>query len=93
MYSILGLDYDSFSPKTGDAHFQKAQNIVNNAPEGRDITGWKSFDGLRNRYWLNENLMNTRYNIVHDVIYNYYRAGLDKMYEKDEEGRDQTFPA
>lgn len=89
VYTILGLDYDSFSPKSGDVNFQKAQNIVNNAPEGRDITGWKAFDGLRNRYWLNENLMNTRYNIVHDVIYNYYREGLDKMYENDNQGRDQ----
>ena len=93
VYTILGLDYDSFSPKSGDPHFQKAQNIVNNAPEGRDITGWKAFDGLRNRYWLNENIMNNRYNTLHDVIYNYYREGLDKMYEKDEAGRDQILSA
>ena len=93
VYTILGLDYDSFSPKSGDPHFQKAQNIVNNAPEGRDITGWKAFDGLRNRYWLNENIMNNRYNTLHDVIYNYYREGLDNMYEKDEAGRDQILSA
>ena len=93
VYTILGLDYDSFSPKAGDPNFQKAQNIVNNAPEGRDITGWKAFDGLRNRYWLSENVMNTRYNIIHDVIYTYYRQGLDKMYEKDDEGRDQILSA
>lgn len=93
VYTILGLDYDSFSPKSGDPHFQKAQNIVNNAPEGRDISGWKAFDGLRNRYWLNENIMNNRYNTLHDVIYNYYREGLDKMYEKDEAGRDQILSA
>ena len=30
---ILGLDADSFSPRGGDIFFQKAQNIVNNAPE------------------------------------------------------------
>src|SRR3954451_19488603 len=41
---ILGLDYDSFGPKGGDAFFQKAQNIVNNAPENRNISGWKPFD-------------------------------------------------
>ena len=38
-------------------YFQKAQNIVNNAPENRNISGWKAFDGLRNRYWLFENLI------------------------------------
>jgi hypothetical protein len=42
---ILGLDHASFSPRGGDLYFQKAQSIVNNAPEGRDVTGWKAFDG------------------------------------------------
>jgi hypothetical protein len=84
-YTILGLDYDSFSPKGGDKFYQKAQSIVNNAPEASNISGWKLFDGLRNRYWLNENLVNTRYNIIHDVIYSYYRSGLDKMYDKEAE--------
>lgn len=83
VYVILGLDYDSFGLKGGDAFFQKAQNIVNNAPENRSISGWKAFDGQRNRYWLMENLLNSRYNIVHDVIYGYYRAGLDNMYENE----------
>ncbi|MCW3106096.1 MAG: hypothetical protein JWQ09_602 [Segetibacter sp.] len=84
---ILGLDYDSFGPKGGDLYFQKAQNIVNNAPENRNISGWKAFDGSRNRYWLAENFLNTRFNVVHDVIYNYYRQGLDFMYENQVDAR------
>jgi hypothetical protein len=86
-YIILGLDYDSFTPKGGDALYQKALNIVNNAPEGSNISGWRAFDGLRNRYWLVENLTNTRNNIVHDVIYTYCRAGLDKMYDNENDAR------
>jgi len=86
-YMIIGLDYDSFSPKGGEAFFRKAQNIINNAPEGKGLSGWRVFDGLRNRYWLNENLINNRYNIVHDVIYSYYRAGMDKWYDNEEEAR------
>ncbi len=86
-YTILGLDYDSFAPKAGEAYFRKAQNIVNNAPEGRGISGWRIFDGLRNRYWLNENLINTRYNTIHDIIYGYYRKGLDNLYDKDTDAR------
>ena len=34
-------------------------------------------------------LLNNRYNLVHDVIYNYYRQGLDKMYENEANGRTQ----
>jgi hypothetical protein len=93
VYIILGFDYDSFSPKGGELYFQKAQNIVNNAPESKDVSGWKSFDGVRNRYWLAENLMNTRYNSIHDVIYSYYREGLDLMYENNETARSNILDA
>ncbi len=90
VYMILGFDYDSFSPKGGDDFFAKAQNIVNNAPEAKEISGWKSFDGVRNRYWLAENLMNTRYNNIHDIIYDYYRQGLDNMYQDDATARSNV---
>ncbi|MEO7800588.1 MAG: DUF4835 family protein [Ginsengibacter sp.] len=86
---ILGLDYDSFGPRGGDVYFKKAQNIINNSPDGRGITGWKAFDGVRNRYWLAENLLNSRYTIIHDVYYNYYRLGLDAMYDDEASARDE----
>ncbi|MFX6334752.1 DUF4835 family protein, partial [Acinetobacter baumannii] len=84
---------DSFSPKSGEPFFRKAQNIVNNAPEGKSISGWRVFDGLRNRYWLNENLINTRYNIIHDVVYTYYRSGLYKMIDNENEARTNVLQA
>jgi hypothetical protein len=92
-YTIIGIDNDSFSPKSGEVNFSKAQNIVTNAPEGKGISGWRVFDGLRNRYWLNENLVNSRYNIIHDIIYTYYRAGLDKMYDSESEARSNMLQA
>jgi hypothetical protein len=84
---ILGLDYDSFSLRGGEPYFLRTWNIVNNAPDSRDITGWKSFDGLRNRYWLAENFNNNRMALVHDALYAYYRTGLDVFYENEEAGR------
>jgi len=89
-YMILAFDYDSFSQHGGDIYFQKAQNIVNNAPDGRGISGWKAFDGVRNRYWLVENMLNSRYTIMHDVYYNYYRLGLDKFYEDENAARGEV---
>jgi hypothetical protein len=88
VYLILGLDFDSFALRGGDPYFQKVQQIVNNAPENRDISGWKAFDGLRNRYWLSENLTNNRYTLIHDAIYSYYRLGMDMMYENETDGRN-----
>jgi Domain of unknown function (DUF4835) len=86
---ILAFEYDSFAQRGGDPYFQKAQNIVNNAPEDASITGWKAFDGIRNRYWLIENMENSRYTIMHDIYYNYYRLGMDKLYENEREARAQ----
>ena len=88
VYIILGMDYDSYSLRGGDVYFQKAWNIVNNAPEGRDISGWKQFDGLRNRYFLAENINNSRFALIHDAIYTYYRTGLDNFYDKEDEARN-----
>ncbi|MBS1918440.1 MAG: DUF4835 family protein [Bacteroidetes bacterium] len=93
IYTILGLDFDSFSLRGGDPYFQKAQNIVDNAPEGSNIVGWKAFDGVRNRYWLMENLTNSKYTLIHDAFYNYYRLGLDQMYDKETDGRTAVLNA
>lgn len=84
---ILGMDYDSFSPRGGDPYFQKAHFIVNNAPESGQISGWKAFDGLRNRFKLIEGLVDNRFTLMHDAIYAYYRSGLDRFYENETEGR------
>jgi hypothetical protein len=88
IYIILGMDYDSYSLRGGDVYFQKAWNIVNNAPEARDISGWKQFDGLRNRYFLAENINNNKFALMHDAIYAYYRTGLDNFYDKEDEARN-----
>jgi hypothetical protein len=87
VYMILGFDYDSYALKGGEPYFRKANNIVNNAPEGTGIAGWRIFDGSRSRYWLTENLTNSRYNEIHDVIYGYYRLSLDNLYDKEKEAR------
>jgi len=94
VYVILGYDYDSFSLRGGDEYFQKALNIVNNAPDAGQISGWKSYENNnRNRYWLTENLINNRYAMIHDFYYNYYRKGLDKIYEDEAAGRQEVLNA
>jgi len=90
---ILGMDGDSFSLKGGESFFVKAQNIVNNSPESRDILGWKAFDGQRNRYWLMENLTSSRYTLIHDALYGYFRLGLDQFYDKEVEARKSIITA
>ncbi len=89
IYIILGMDFDSYAPAAGDPYFKKALFIVNNAPQARNISGWTQFDGLRNRWWLTENLLNTRYTLIHDAVYQYYRKSLDFYYEKEADARKE----
>jgi len=83
-YVIIGLDYDSFSNNGGDNYFMKAQKIVNNAQGDNNATGWKSFEGSKNRYWLVENLLNPDFQLLRKSIYNYHREGMDYFTEKPE---------
>jgi hypothetical protein len=92
-YMIIGLDYDSFALKGGESYFRKALNIVNNAPEGKGVQGWKMFDGLRNRFWLAENVTNNRNNLIHDVFYGYYRNGLDYLMDNEDQAHTAVLAA
>lgn len=79
-YTIIGLDKDSFSKLGGTFFYNKAQNILNVAQVSGN-KGWKAFDGLRNRYWLNENLQNKGFEELRQFIYEYHYSGLDQMQE------------
>lgn len=92
-YMIVGFDDESFALKSGDPYFQKAWNIVNNAPDGSGIKGWTAFDGTINRYWLAENLQNSKYSLLHDMYYQYYRQGLDQMTTDDNKARTGVLAA
>ena len=86
-HMIIAFDKESLELRGGEESFLKAQNIVNNAPDGRGIKGWRLFDGLRNRYWLVNNMLNGKFAIINDVYYNYYRLGMDKFYEDENVAR------
>lgn len=83
-YTIIGLDKDSFSNLGGTPYYKKALNLVNNAQTSPN-KGWKAFDGLRNRYWLNENLLNKGFEELRSFIYDYHYNGLDRL--QDNTGR------
>jgi hypothetical protein len=87
IYIILGLDYDSFSMNGGTTYFKKALNIVNNAPEGKGVKGWKAIDGTKNRYWLVEQILNPRYVDFRKYWYTMHMLGYDRYYDQPVESR------
>jgi len=88
IYVMLGLDYDSFQQDGGTEFFKKAQNIVNNAPEQRNvIEGWKPVESNRNRYWIIDQILSPRFTTLRQVWYRMHREALDNMYNKPEQSR------
>lgn len=83
---IIALDYDSFSMKGGTRYLQKAQTIVGNAQGARE-SGWKAFEGERNRYWFAENLLHQNYAPLREGFYKYHRLGFDVMAKNVQVGR------
>ncbi len=89
VYVVLGFDYDTFSPFGGTPHFSKAQQIVANAQAKSGDKAWQpqGNNNNSNRYWMAENLLNTKFRPFRQAYYNYHRLGLDKMYENMNEAR------
>lgn len=87
IYIILGFEFDSFSPSGGTPFFEKAQAVVTAAQSSQE-PGWKAYENQRNRYWLVENMLNPANSQVRDFYYQFHRLGLDEMYEKVDQGRN-----
>lgn len=81
-YTIIGLDKDSFAKMGGTTYYKKAQNIINLA-QASGNSGWKAADGLRNRFWFNENVLNPVFSELRAFIYSYHLNGLDQLTDND----------
>ncbi|EDM43268.1 hypothetical protein SCB49_00897 [unidentified eubacterium SCB49] len=92
IYTILGLDADSFSQGGGDSYFQIAKQIVNTAATS-NFAGWKATDGLQSRYRYNDALLSNVYKEFHEAMYQYHRLGLDLMHDSQKEGKQGVIDA
>lgn len=86
-YTIIGMDYDSFSELGGTRHFQIANQIVSNA-QNSNYSGWSQFNSVRNRYWLSENLMGSNFEPLRKAVYEYHLKGLDVFMDDPEAARN-----
>ena len=93
IYTILGLDFDSFSPKGGTAFLEQAMQIVSLAQAQPTWTGWKAFENDRNRHALATALTDNTSELFRDMWYNYHRKGLDEMAANPDRGRTTIISA
>ncbi len=76
VYTILGIDADTFALNGGAKYFKKAENIVRLSQQ-RGGGAWQNKVGEQNRYTLIDGLNSSKMNLLHTVYYNYHRKGLD----------------
>lgn len=92
LYTILGLDADSFIENGGESHFATAKQIVNTA-SGKNYAGWSSSDGTQTRYSLNDALLSSVYSEFHQAMYLYHRQGLDLMHKDPKKAKENIAAA
>lgn len=83
---IIGMDMDTFAPQGGTEVLQRVTSIVNNA-EMLNATGWKAFDSDRNRHAIINDYLDGGMAPLRQLMYDYYRKGLDEMATNAERGR------
>lgn len=80
VYTIMGLDADTFAPEGGTPYYEEANRIVTSAQQGNS-RGWKGSDGQRSRFRLNADILANTYAEYRTALYEYHRLGLDVMHE------------
>lgn len=86
VYTILGLDADTFQLEGGTPFYEEANRIVTTAQQGNS-SGWRGSDGTRSRYRLNADLLSNAFLGYRTSLYQYHRLGLDIMHKDVVEGK------
>jgi hypothetical protein len=87
-YTILAIDYDSFSELGGNPYVQKMLTVVNNS-QGSTHPGWVALGSNRSRFALMDNMNNAQMVDLRKNSYKYHRLALDNFDKSPDQGRDQ----
>lgn len=85
-YLIIGLDMDSMAPLGGTEALRAAESVVT-AAQSLPETGWKAFEDTRNRHGLINDYLDETVKPFRQMVYEYYRIGLDEMAQNADRGR------
>ncbi len=86
VFLILAVDFDSFSPRGGDAFFEKLETIVHQGQSSGE-TGWKAFEDTKNRAAVLASFTDPATRNIRDLYYQYHLQGLDQMSVSPDKGR------
>jgi len=87
-YTILAVDYDSFSELGGNPFVQKMLTVVNNS-QSSSYPGWIALGSNRSRFALMDNMNNAQMVDIRKNSYKYHRLALDNFNKSPDQSRDQ----
>jgi len=88
VYTMIGMDADTFALNGGTSFFVKAQNILVQAQQSGYV-GWNQNDGTKTRFTLIDNILSPTYNLFHSALYTYHLKGLDVMHKDKKQGKQK----
>src|SRR5258707_4737396 len=88
-YTILAIDYDSFSELGGNPYVQKMLTVVNNA-QSSSHPGWIALGSNRSRFALMDNMNNQQMGDLRKNSYKYQRPASDNFDKSPDQGRGQS---
>ncbi|MDX1463343.1 MAG: DUF4835 family protein [Marinirhabdus sp.] len=92
IYTVIGLDADSFALEGGLEYFEVAKQIVNTAASS-SFTGWRATDGTQSRFRYNDALLSNVYREFHEAMYIYHIEGMDAMAANPKLGKSKVSEA
>ncbi|SDX53744.1 protein of unknown function [Lutibacter oricola] len=88
VYTVLGMDADTFTLNGGTSYYTQAQDIVVQAQQSGYL-GWNQNDGTNTRFTLIDNLLSPTYSLFRSTMYNYHIKGLDYLIKDKKSGKNE----
>lgn len=92
VYTIIGLDADTYVENGGEPYFEIAKQITNTAA-GSSFSGWKAADGNQSKFRYNDAILSSVYREYHQALYDYHRKGLDMMSSDTKKAKQEIVDA
>jgi hypothetical protein len=86
VYTILGIDADTFSKYGGETELKEAQNTMLQAQQS-GLSSWQNVVGKQNRFLLIDNLLSPKLKVFRNTLYDYHIKGLDNFASNKEFGK------
>lgn len=87
LYTILGLEADSFSLNGGDSYHETARQIVN-AAQPNAGAGWQAAGVGFSRFNLNNDILSQNFAQFRQAFYDYHIKGLDVMHNDTRKAKE-----